>query len=234
MSQLQILNKRLTLERPDDGFSVGIDGILMAAACPAQAGESVLDLGCGIGTAGLCVAARVDGIALTSVEILEREAGLAQENAAANGVEASVICADIRNFESDRFDHVICNPPYLKGGAYLKSPDPARAGAMGHGDTTLEDWIKAAHRNLKSKGSLTMVHRADMLDEIIRGLGRMFGAVEIIPLWPKAGVEAKRVIVRALKDRHNPTRLHAGLVLHQNNGDYTAVADAVLRDGEAL
>jgi tRNA1(Val) A37 N6-methylase TrmN6 len=253
MSRFQILDKRLTLRRPDDGFSVGIDGIVMAAACPARPGENVLDLGCGIGTAGLCVAARVKDVRLSGVEIQEREAALAQEN----GV-AEVHYMDVREFgrtgglEDSRtgtdnplilqssgplvlsYDHVICNPPYLEAGAHVKSPDAARAGAMGHADATLEDWILCAHRALKSKGSLTMVHRADALDEIMRCLGKRFGAIEIIPLWPKAGAEAKRVIIRALKDRKTPTRLHAGLVLHEENGDYTAEAEGVLRDGQAL
>lgn len=249
---IHLLNKRVALKQPDGGFQTSIDAVLLAAACPARDGESVLDLGCGVGAAGLCVAARVDGIALTGIEVLEREAALARENGVAN-----VVCADIRDFptpssrrrpgsccgkEEDPglrrddvlFDHVITNPPYLIDGAHVKSPDSAKAGAMGHDDTTLEDWIRCAHRNLKSKGSLTMVHRADALDEIIRGLGKMFGAVEIYPLWPKVGVKAKRVIVRALKDRHTPLRLHAGMVLHQDNGNYTTEAEAVLRGAEAL
>lgn len=232
---IQLLDGQISLHQPDGGFQTSIDAVLLAAACPVNEGQSVLDLGCGVGAAGLCVAKRVSNIALTGVELFEREAGLAHENGVLNGFQTTVVQGDIRDFTAPaRFDHVICNPPYLEDGNHLKSPDAAKARAMGHDETTLEEWIAAAHRNLKSKGSYTLIHRADMLDRIIIALGRKFGATEIIPLWPKQGREAKRVIIRTYKDRKTPLKLHAGLLLHKENGEYTAPAQQILRKAKPL
>jgi tRNA1(Val) A37 N6-methylase TrmN6 len=177
---------------------------------------------------------------MTGIEIQPEYAALANRNKALNiNTERCVfICGDVCGYHVenpvDRFDHVICNPPYMEAGAHTKSPVEGKAVALGHEEASLQDWLDAAFRNLKSGGSLTMIHRADMTDKIILGLGRRFGAVEIIPLWPRAGVAAKRVIIRAVKDRKTPATLHAGLVLHEADGSYTAAADAVLRVGKGL
>jgi tRNA1(Val) A37 N6-methylase TrmN6 len=130
----------------------------------------------------------------------------------------------------------MCNPPYLEAGTYTPSASEERAMALGHEgrETSLKDWIDAGFAALKSGGSLSMIHRADMTDKIILGLGKRFGAIEIIPLYPRPGEEAKRVIIRAIKDRKTPARLHAGLVLHEADGRYTTAADAILRDGAAI
>jgi len=79
-----------------------------------------------------------------------------------------------------------------------------------------------------------MIHRADFVDKIVQGLGKKFGQIEIIPLWPRAGDPARRVIVRALKDRRSPAKIHPGIILHNEDGSYTAAADWILRKGEAL
>ena len=231
---IHLLNKTLALHQPEGGFQTSIDAVLLAAACPVRSGESLIDLGCGGGAAGLCVLKRVEGVHLTGVELLAHEAELAEKNAVMNDLSSVVVNSDIRNYKGERADHVICNPPYLTAGAHIKSPSAAKASAMGHDETNLDDWIKAAHRVLKSKGSFTMIHRADMLDEIIVSLGKKFGATEIIPLWPKDGREAKRIIVRTRKDRYSPMRLHAGIVLHKENGDYTVAAEDILRGGKSL
>lgn len=79
-----------------------------------------------------------------------------------------------------------------------------------------------------------MIYPASGTDRILRALGKKFGAIDIIPLWPRAGVPAKRVIIRAIKDRKTPSSLHYGLVLHEANGSYTQAAEAILRSGQAL
>ena len=229
--EIYVLNKKIRLLQPADGFRTCLDSVMLAAACPAQGGDHVLDLGTGVGGAGLCVLFRVPDVKLTGIEIQPDHVDLAIQNAAQNNMaaRAEFICADICDFKNGQFDHVITNPPYMEAGTHLASPSDKKARAHNHDDTTLTDWIDAAFRNLKSGGSFTIIHRADQTDKIILGFGKRFGEIEIIPLWPKTGVAAKRVIIRALKDRRSPAMLHPGLVLHRENGDYTDEAEAILR-----
>ena len=229
------MGNRVRLLQPDGGFHTSIDAVLLAAACPAQSGQSVIDLGCGVGAAGFCVLERVKDASLTGIDIQEDHINLARQNAELNHKTAEFINGDIKEFNTEaRFQHVICNPPYLEDGTHSKSPSAPRAKALGHDETTLEDWITAAFNLIKGQGSLTLIHRADHIDKIIHLLTPRFGAVEIIPLWPKAGTQAKRVIIRCAKHKKTPATLHAGIVLHQENGEYTPEAENILRGGAAI
>lgn len=246
--EISVLGKQVRLRQVPDGFKTSVDSVLLAAACPAHIRgmgkeketdiHHILDLGCGVGSAGLCALHRVTNTRLTGIDILPDHVRLAAENAALNGMEgrAEFLAEDIRDFEDGAFDHVICNPPYLESGSYIPSPKAHKEIAIGHGedDIDLKDWIDAAHRNLKSGGSFTIIHRADMIDRIIRNFGKRFGAIEIIPLWPKLSVAAKRVIVRGIKDRKSPASLHPGVVLHNADGAYSERAQDILRQGQAL
>lgn len=250
--EISVLGQRLRLRQIPDGFKTSIDAVLLAAACPAKPGDRILDLGCGVGSAGLCVVYRVPDTKLTGIDVLPDHIELAKENAVLNHKDArtTFIAEDIRDYEpmlggdpeTDKgFDHVICNPPYLEQGAHIKSPSAHKQlaiglGAIGEGedDIDLKDWIDAAHRNLRSGGALTIINRADATDKIIREMGRKFGAIEIVPLWPKLSMKAKRVIIRGIKDRRSPATLHPGVVLHNADGDYTSAAERVLREGQAL
>jgi tRNA1(Val) A37 N6-methylase TrmN6 len=238
--EITVLNGRVRLTHLPGGFKTSTDSVLLAAACPAKAGDKVLDMGCGVGGAGLCLMARVTGIHLTGVDIQEAQIALAKQNALLNGYigeETDFISADIKDFAHEKiFHHVICNPPYLEAGRHVRSPSGQKATAMGHGDPDLSlgDWVRAAHFSLKSNGTLTIIHTAGALDDILRQMGKRFGATEIIPLWPKQGRAAKRVIVRAVKDRRTPATVHPGLVLHKDEGGYTIEADKILKNTEGL
>ena len=236
--EIYVLNRRVRLLQPVEGFRTSLDSVMLAAACPAKKGETVLDMGCGVGGAGLCVLERVAGARMMGVEIQDDHVELAKQNAALNGMQdrAEFTAEDIRRYKGPRFHHVICNPPYLEAGAHTASPSARKAKAHGHQEKAMsvEMWLNAGFQHLKSGGSLTMIHRADQTDKIILGLGKRFGAVEIFPLWPRLGEAAKRVIIRARKDRKSPAILHAGLALHKANGDYTDAADDILRRVKAL
>ncbi len=230
--EISVLDKRLTLHHTADGFRTGLDSVMLAAACPAQEGQSILDLGCGVGGAGLCVLSRVPGTTLTGIDIQEEQITLAQENAAQNEMKdrATFTTSDIRDYKDGKFDHVICNPPYQNPDERISSPSPAKETAHAHQDNvSLQDWIDTAVRNLKSKGSLTIIHRADQTDKIIQRLENRFGGTEIIPLWPRQDTPAKRVIIRSYRDSRSPATIHPGIVLHKENGDYTDEAEGILR-----
>jgi len=240
--EIYVLDKKVRLLQPSEGgFRTSLDSVMLAAACPAQSGDQVLDAGCGVGGASFCLTWRCPDIRLTGVEREEPYIALARQNAVLNGVaeRTEFICADIRYFDPSPkpiFDQVIINPPYREAGDHTPSPDELRAVANGHqeDDLTLEEWIRAAHRLVKNGGGITMIYPASGVDRIIRAFGKMFGAIEIIPLWPREGEESKRVIIRALRDRKTPARIHAGLVLHHSDGAYTFQAEAVLRDGQSI
>lgn len=236
--EIALLDGKVRIVRSTNGgLDPTTDTILVAAACPAHAGESVLDLGCGSGAAGLCVLYRAPQACLTGIDIQSAPLELARRSAALNGwqTQARFICADIRDFRPEkeaRFDHVICNPPYLEAGAHTPPPDAGRAAAVGGG--SLKDWTDAAFHALKPRGSLCLIHRADMADRAIQALGKRFGALEIIPVWPGSGKPASRIVIRARKDRRSPAILHPGLVLHETGRRYTVEAERILRDGESL
>jgi tRNA1(Val) A37 N6-methylase TrmN6 len=184
-----------------------------------------------------CLAARVPGLSLTGLEIQHAYAVLAGEGIALNKLsDTFIITGDVLRPPPDMlnaFDIVLTNPPY--GDSGTPPPDPGLAVAHMEGEADVAAWIRACLAFLKAKGRLVMIHRADRLSDILAGLHESgAGDIRILPIYPKAGQPARRVIVDAGKNRRSPDTLLPGLVLHEDGGDYTVAADAVLRGAGAL
>ena len=216
------LGGRLRLRQPKTGHRAGHDAVLLAAVTPAQAGDRVADLGAGVGAAGLAVASRVAGIALVLVEIDSELAGIARGNAEANAIAADVILLDVTSdapvfaeagLAADSVDVVLMNPPFNDSSRHRASPDKARATAHVADEATLERWIHASRRILKSGGTLSLIWRADGLADVLAALDRGFGSLEILPVHADAATPAIRVLVRAVKGGRAPLKIHAGLML---------------------
>ncbi|WP_376090866.1 tRNA1(Val) (adenine(37)-N6)-methyltransferase [Roseomonas sp. CCTCC AB2023176] len=234
-----LLGGRVRLRQPRAGLRAGLDSVMLAAACPARAGERVLDLGCGPGGVFLCVLARVAGSAAVGVERDPALAALARENAALNGwAERTEVMAwevgagEIGAGALPPVHHAVCNPPWWPGGT--EPPGERRRGATHAAGGGLDVWAGAMARALRPRGTGAMVLPAALLDAGMAAL-RMsgFGGVVVWPLWPRAGVAARRVVLRGRLGGRGPTTLSPGLVLHAGGG-WTAEADAVLRGGAAL
>ena len=201
--------------------------MLLAAATPARPGDRVADLGAGVGAAGLAVAKRVAGINLVLVEIDAVLAGLASTNAAANAIAADVIVLDIESaaaaFASaglapDSIDVVLMNPPFNDPARHRISPDKAREIAHVATATTLESWVHAGRRILKSGGVLTLIWRADGIAEVLAALDRGFGSLHILPVHSDAKLPANRVLIRAAKGGRAPAQIHPAVMLNDESG----------------
>ena len=232
-----LLAGQVRLRQPRDGFRAAIDSVLLPAAVAAVAGDKVFEIGAGCGAAALCLARRVDGVTISGIDIQPHLVRLAGDNVRANGLvgRVDIMSGDVAKPLPPRvqgpFDHVMLNPPYLDASRSRLPDQSDKAVAHIEGEAGLDTWISHAHGLLRHKGFVTLIHRADRLEDIIRGLGGKFGGITVCPLWPRSGAPAKRLIVRARKGVATPFSLTAGLVLHADNGDYTAEAGAVLRGG---
>ncbi|WP_127113813.1 tRNA1(Val) (adenine(37)-N6)-methyltransferase [Shimia sediminis] len=237
------LDGRVTIRQPAKGYRAGVDPVLLAASVPARAGQSVLELGCGVGTASLCLGHRVTGLRLEAVELQPDYAALAQENAEANGQNMAIHLGDLAKLpdvlKQQRFDHVIANPPYFDRRSSTAAEDPGRETAMGE-DTPLAVWVDVAARRLKPRGYASFIHRAERLPDILSAMQGRLGSIEVLPLQARTTKPAGLILVRARKEGRADFRLHAPVAMHSGDrhaGDaesYTPRIRAVLRDGDAL
>jgi tRNA1(Val) A37 N6-methylase TrmN6 len=237
------LGGRLRILQPRVGYRAATDPVLLAAATLARPGQSVLELGCGVGVASLCLLSRVPGLAVEGVERQASYAALARLNAERNGLPLAVTEADLARppaaLRARTFDHVLANPPYFRANDGTRADDPGREAAFRE-ETPLDQWIDAALRRLVPGGWLTMIHLTDRLGDMLAALGTRAGSVTILPVAPRSGRPASRVILRARKGARAPMTLLAPFILHQgtthlrDGDDFTPAARAVLRDGAAL
>ena len=136
---------------------------------PEDAGWQILDLGAGCGAIAVAVAASRPYCHITAADISEDALLVAQENAAALGLVNVRFCRSdwFANLPRERFDAVLCNPPYVDfataGPAADKlrhEPQLALDGGR-QGRDCLRAVIAAARRRLKSGGFVIVEHAHD-------------------------------------------------------------------------
>jgi tRNA1(Val) A37 N6-methylase TrmN6 len=231
-----ILGGRVSLRQPAKGYRAGLDAALLAAACDARPGERVLEAGCGVGAAMLAAAARRPDARFIGIERDAAALALALGNIAANGLGERVTATpgDIAAAapSGGPFDAALCNPPFFDDSGMLRAPHPAKAAAW-IADDGLAAWIDFMTRAVRDGGSITLIHRADRLADLLSLLSAKAGSFQIRPVHPFADAPAKRVLLRAVKGRRAPLQLLPPLVLHdRGGGKHTVEVEAILR-GEA-
>ncbi len=239
LSEDRLLDGKIRLLQPVDGFRAAIDPVFLAASVPSQA-TNVLDVGCGSGAASLCLAQRLPACRVIGLDIQQDMIALCARNAALNGMEdrVSALVGDIAAppfpASGKLFDCIITNPPFLPAERGNVPPDAARARAHVEQEADLPLWLNSCLALLRPKGALCLVHRADRLGEIMSILSGVLGEICLFPLWPKQGKAAKRILVRGRKGIATPDTVCAGITLHNQDGSYTLEADAILRAGQGL
>lgn len=232
-----LLDGRVQLRQSARGYRAGMDAVLLAASLAAKPGELLVEFGCGPGAALLCAAHRIEGCSFLGIEIDPAAVELAGENITANRmsdrvrVRAGDIAAPLDGLKASQ---VFFNPPYFDDPASLRLPKAEKQRAWLAGDAPLPVWIGAAARILEARGRLTLIHRADALDDILAALRKSFGSVAIRPVHPRAERPAKRILVTARLGGKAPLVILPPLIMHdEGESAHTGEADAILR-GQAM
>lgn len=235
ISEDRLLGGRILLRQAVGGYRAGMDAALLAAACDAADGVRVLEAGCGPGGALLAAAVRRPGTDFLGLERDPAAAELARANAEANGLAArvSIVEGDValpfKTLGLPPFDAVMSNPPFFDDAGALRAPAPAKRGAW-MADGGLAAWTGFLLKAVREGGSMTLIHRADRLADILALLAPKAGSFQVRPIHSHADAPAKRVLVRALKTGKAPLQLLPALVLHPRVGaKHTAEAEAILR-----
>lgn len=236
----EFLGGTLKIAQPKVGYRAGMDAVLLGAAIPAVAGQSVLDVGSGVGTAGLCLIRRVPNVQMVGVELQPELQRLATLNAENNGLQAraSFLQGDIRAkgqlLAARRFDHVFSNPPYIAGSKGRSSDSRHADLSKREGEADLAEWIDAMLYWVKERGHITIIHRADRLDEIIGHLHSRVGDLRVCPVWPKRDRNANRVIIQGRREAKAGLTLSPGIVVRQANDEVTHEMEDIQRRGRGL
>jgi tRNA1(Val) A37 N6-methylase TrmN6 len=235
-----LLDGRVRLLQPARGYRAGMDAALLAAACDARPGDRVLEAGCGTGGALLAAAARRTGAIFTGLERDPAAAALARQNVTLNRLDSRVtivegdVQAGFRATALPVFDAVMANPPFFDDPAELRAPAPEKSGAW-MADGGLEAWTGFLLKAVREGGTITVIHRADRLADLLALLTPKAGSFRIRGVQPFSDAPAKRVILQAVKTGKAPLVLLPPLALHdREGGKHTAAAEAILRGQAAL
>jgi tRNA1(Val) A37 N6-methylase TrmN6 len=237
------LGGRAMLVQPRDGHRAGLDAALLQALVPASAKGLAIDLGTGVGTVAFSVAARAPGISVVGVErdpelVACGQAALALVENAGFAGRVRLAVAEIEDVESlsaaigvseGSAEYVLMNPPFDIEGRVSRSPDARRRAAHVGAAGLFESWAGIAARLLRKSGTLALIHRAAALQDVLEALAAEFGGIRVVPVHPKEGAAASRILVTARLGARAALHLSPGLLLHQADGAWTKDADAVLR-----
>lgn len=236
----RVMGGKVRLIQLEKGYRAGMDAVLLAAAVPAKAGETALDVGAATGAGALCLAKRVPGVRVSGIEVQPLLVEIGRANVALNGVGEDVsltegsILEEPSAFAAASFDHVFANPPFFESEHVPPPPAPTQILACVSAEASLSDWVNFALAMAKPRGTVTFIFRADRMHDLIGLLYPRAGEMVCFPLWPRKGRPASLILVQARKGLHAATAVAPGLVLHGASDAYTRETERVLRGQSAL
>jgi tRNA1(Val) A37 N6-methylase TrmN6 len=239
-SQDALLGGRLIIRQPLHGYRVAIDPLLLAASVEASPGETILEVGSGVGTVSLCLATRLSYCRIIGIEIQKDLVRLANANIMLNQLRdrVEILQGDLQSppprLAAGSYSQVISNPPFFESNQGRLSPTLTKSLSNHENDFGMEAWLKFCLLMLKPLGRITFIYRADMLDKLLSLFYGKVGDVKVFPLWPTENKVAKRVIVQGIKGAKGGLSLLPGMKLHNEDGTFTQTANAILHNGLAL
>lgn len=209
--ETKILMGKLRLLQPERGYRVGADALLLASL--VENGESLLDVGCGVGSVALTILLRSPNMHATGIEVQPLLADLAQKNAENMSLPLKVINQCFSEYqEHENFDWVVANPPFYQDGR--PSPNAIRCHAHHEHELGLRDWLSFMAKRLKPKGCLGLILPPDRLQDALTHLPRHLGGIVITPVYNNDDLPAKRVLLTARNSSKKPVNINPALDWH--------------------
>jgi tRNA1(Val) A37 N6-methylase TrmN6 len=237
LTEDSILNGKIKLLQPDNGYRVAIDPIILSSfVCglthcghKATTIEKILDVGCGVGTISLILKMKKNASEVTAIDIDEKMCQICRQNATINSLDVNVINTGLESINSvlkdELFDQVVTNPPFSNKNSSRISESKRLANFE---TMDLYDWIAFCFKKLKNGGIFSLIHNASRIDDILCSLKNIAGSIQIIPIFPKINCRANRIVVIAQKSSKSASSILSGIVVHENDGSYSDAMRKIL------
>ena len=240
-----------------DGYRYNSDSLFLwdfaRKNCSFKASQSLLDVGCGCGILGLLLA-RDFNCALSCIDIQPQNCELAQINAQANDIKASIICADFfKNWESGNsagnskensvgnsagnsagnfripsqgFERIICNPPFYDFGGENKNAHKNTSRNASSFD--ISAFASKCSKLLAPKGELVLCYDARLVDRLLQALlEAALKPIKLAFLHSKPSKPANVVLVVAKKGAKSPLCVFGSLFACNESGTHSDFAKEV-------
>ncbi|CAI3924960.1 tRNA1(Val) A37 N6-methylase TrmN6 (TrmN6) [Commensalibacter communis] len=240
-----LLGGKIFYRQYQEGYRTALEPILMAASIPAKPGQTIIEGGCGAGAGLMCLNYRVPNITGIGFEQNPKMLTLANENFQLNHmnslkvVEVTLPKLPKRPFDflskgQEHVDHVFANPPWHAHNSF-PSPNPQKDLAKRLPKDCLAEWIYALSRPLRQGGTLTLALSASLYVEASAIMNQYkLGSIVLFPLWPKLNRSSRIILLQGRMGSTGGSQISPGMILHNENGDFTTQANHILRDGQML
>jgi tRNA1(Val) A37 N6-methylase TrmN6 len=220
----------LKIFQRDDLFKFSIDALLLGDFVQMNpTTKKIIDLGCGLGAVSLYLSLKTKAD-IIGIDIQKDVIDIAKKSLAYNQLQKQIhfyhrnIKQAYKDFETNQFDVVVCNPPFYKSNEVKQQNDLESLSLARHEvSLNLNDLFLATKRLLSNGGKFYFIHRVERMDEIIIELNKHhFVAKRMRFVYTKPGKPAKMLLVEA---RHNGAmgslEIQEPLYIYNENNDYT-------------
>ena len=214
------------IQKPDL-YCFSSDAVLLANLVKASRNDTIIDFGTGSGVIAILALAKTKASKAIGFEIQKDMAALAKRNVQINNLESKIeiINDDIKNASKilgkESVKVVVCNPPYFKASAGVKSENGPVALSRTESSATLEDIVKSASDILKYSGKFYMIHKSERLSEVLTTLSNnKLEPKNLTLIYPKASKNVDTFIVEAQKCGAPGLKIDS-VVVYEENGEMT-------------
>ena len=244
VSQDKFLGGRLVISQLKSGYRAGNDPVLLAASLSLKPAQTLLDLGCGVGTAFLCALAREGSIKVTGIELQTELSDLAINNSVRNKFTVDIINCSVHqltdNVGQKKFDHVILNPPFFYSNSGTLSKNRQKLVSKFGDEDELKSWLSIAMNRLKPQGEISLISRTETLGLILGVLEKKVGSIKILPISSFESKPSSRVIISGKLGAKGNLSLFFPLIMHRKIVDktgknfFTSDAEGILYNGNSI
>lgn len=234
-----LLNSRIVLEQPREGYRIAVDTLLLASTVSHEQGARILDMGCGVGGVMIAIACRLPDVQITGLEIQNELTALCIKNIHRNKYtdRLNLKECDVKNIPAHmhgQFDHIVMNPPFHDAVRHDGSPNKSKKRAHLEQAGEIEQWLASAAQATHDTGIMTMITRADRREEIITKMQIHFQEVQIKPIWSNTKGKCKRIILRGAKSKTAQLIERDPFILYGTDGRYSQAGDDLLRNAQEM